>query len=45
LPITERLAESVLRLPISPLLGEEACEEVSRGLIASVAAQRAAPSV
>jgi dTDP-3-amino-3,4,6-trideoxy-alpha-D-glucose transaminase len=45
LPITERLAESVLGLPISPVLAEDACEEVSRALIASVAAQRATPSV
>jgi dTDP-3-amino-3,4,6-trideoxy-alpha-D-glucose transaminase len=45
LPITERLAESVLSLPISPPLGEEACEKVACALADAVTAQRAAPSV
>jgi dTDP-3-amino-3,4,6-trideoxy-alpha-D-glucose transaminase len=40
LPITERLAASVLSLPISPQLDEDACEYVARALGESVAAQR-----
>jgi dTDP-3-amino-3,4,6-trideoxy-alpha-D-glucose transaminase len=37
LPITEALAASVLSLPISPQLSEEACAQVCEALIATVA--------
>lgn len=37
LPITEQLAASVLSLPISPRLSEEACAEVCETLLATVA--------
>lgn len=43
LPITERLATSVLSLPISPQLSETACTEVCGAVIASVAAVGADP--
>jgi dTDP-3-amino-3,4,6-trideoxy-alpha-D-glucose transaminase len=39
LPITEELAATVLSLPISPLLSEEACAQVCEALIATVVRQ------